>query len=64
MTKLAIYPGSFDPPTRGHIDIIWQDEIFDRVIVAVATIHKKAYFLLQERLDMLQDCVVTMKASL
>ena len=59
MTKMAIYPGSFDPPTRGHIDIIQRGiEIFDQVIVAVANNpQKKHIFSLQERMAMLQDCV-------
>ncbi|MBT6236764.1 MAG: adenylyltransferase/cytidyltransferase family protein, partial [Verrucomicrobia bacterium] len=35
--KLAIYPGSFDPLTNGHLDVIQRAEkLFDRVIVAVA----------------------------
>jgi pantetheine-phosphate adenylyltransferase len=35
--KIAIYPGSFDPVTKGHIDILkTATEIFDKVIIAVA----------------------------
>ena len=36
MKKIAIYPGSFDPPTNGHIDIVERGlTIFDKIIVAV-----------------------------
>lgn len=56
--RLAIYPGTFDPVTMGHLDIIYRAlEIFDRVIVAVA-IHpgKQPLFSLDERLQMIQEC--------
>ena len=37
MTRIALYPGSFDPPTRGHEDLIRRSrELADRVVVAVA----------------------------
>ncbi len=53
--KTAIYPGSFDPLTNGHIDIIERAlEIFDRVIIAV--LHnpsKKALFTMDERVAMI-----------
>ncbi len=53
--KTAIYPGSFDPLTNGHIDIIERAlEIFDRVIIAV--LHnpsKKALFTMEERVAMI-----------
>ncbi len=52
--KIAIYPGSFDPLTNGHIDIIERAlELFDRVIIAV--LHnpsKKALFTVDERVEM------------
>jgi pantetheine-phosphate adenylyltransferase len=49
--RLAIYPGSFDPITNGHIDLIMRAlKIFDRVIVAVATnFDKKTLFTVEER---------------
>jgi pantetheine-phosphate adenylyltransferase len=54
--KKAIYPGSFDPLTNGHIDIIERAlGIFDKVIVAV--LHnpsKKAMFSMEERVEMIQ----------
>ncbi len=57
MTKIAIYPGSFDPVTRGHEDIIKRCFSFsDRVIVAVAVNSSKTpLFTLQERLELLQS---------
>ena len=56
MQHVAIYPGSFDPVTNGHLDIIERGlKLFDRVIVAV--LHnpgKKALFTVSERLEMLR----------
>ncbi len=53
--KIAIYPGSFDPVTNGHLDIISRaSRIFDKVIVAVlVNSAKKPAFSLEERVDML-----------
>lgn len=55
MTKIAIYPGSFDPLTRGHEDIIERCFAFsDKVIVAVAVnSSKNPLFTLDERLELL-----------
>lgn len=52
----AVYPGSFDPVTNGHIDIIQRGaKIYDEVIVLVAeNISKTPLFSLEERLDMLR----------
>jgi pantetheine-phosphate adenylyltransferase len=57
MRKVAIYPGSFDPITYGHIDIIERAlEIFDNVIVAIANnAEKKALFTVEERLEMVKS---------
>lgn len=56
--KIAIYPGSFDPLTNGHIDIIKRAlELFDRVIIAI--LHnpsKKALFSVDERVKMTKEC--------
>ena len=56
MKKIALYPGTFDPVTNGHIDIIKRAKtIFDEVIVAVAeSTDKKPMFSLQRRKEMLK----------
>lgn len=56
MSKIAVYPGSFDPITVGHIDIIHRiSHIFDQVIVLVAESDQKNYmFTAQERMDFLK----------
>lgn len=53
----AIYPGSFDPITNGHLDLIQRgSRLFDRLIVAVLTnIEKKPLFSAQERVEMLTE---------
>ena len=55
--RRAIYPGSFDPVTNGHLDVIERArKLFDEVIVAVAhNDEKQALFSLQERLDLLKE---------
>ncbi len=57
--KIAIYPGTFDPLTLGHIDIIKRAlELFDHVIVAVARdSNKNTLFNLDERLEMVREGV-------
>ena len=54
---VAVYPGSFDPPTNGHKDIILRaSRIFDRVIVAVTdNHHKNPTFPIKERYQMLKE---------
>ncbi len=54
--KTAVYPGSFDPLTNGHIDIIKRSsEIFDKLIVAIGCNYsKKPLFTIHERLDMMK----------
>lgn len=54
MRKACIYPGTFDPITNGHIDVIKRAlRFFDRVVVAVAVNeNKKPYFSLDDRVDM------------
>jgi pantetheine-phosphate adenylyltransferase len=57
MTRLAVYPGSFDPLTKGHLDIIHRAaRIFDSVIVAVSNNPaKKHTFSVSERIDMVES---------
>ena len=57
MPKVAIYPGSFDPVTNGHIDIIERGlKLFDKIIVSILqNPGKKNLFTLEERLEMLKD---------
>ena len=55
---IAVYPGTFDPITNGHIDIVKRGfSLFDKVIIAVAR-HpkKKPLFSVQERLEMISNC--------
>ncbi|MFH1347433.1 MAG: pantetheine-phosphate adenylyltransferase [Candidatus Margulisiibacteriota bacterium] len=54
--KVAIYPGSFDPITNGHVDVIERAaKLFDKVIVAVIrNPEKKPRFSLEERVEMLK----------
>lgn len=56
MRKLAVYPGSFDPITNGHVDIIERALcIFDKIIIAVAQHHGKApLFTAEERVEMVK----------
>ena len=55
--KTAIYPGTFDPITYGHIDVIKKSSnIFDRVIVATTdNINKNYHFSIEERLDIINN---------
>jgi pantetheine-phosphate adenylyltransferase len=54
----ALVPGSFDPPTKGHLDIVERCAgIFDRVVVAVVrNPGKSALFTAEERMDLLAEC--------
>jgi pantetheine-phosphate adenylyltransferase len=56
MPDIAVYPGSFDPITNGHLDLIQRaSRIFDRIIVAVATnAFKKSLFTIEERVEMVR----------
>lgn len=61
--KLAIYPGTFDPPTKGHLDILARAcQLFDRLIVAVAQNPEKAPLLsTEERLNLLRTLTKEME---
>jgi pantetheine-phosphate adenylyltransferase len=56
--KLAVCPGSFDPPTNGHIDIIGRAlRLFDRVVIAVTVnVSKRPMFSLEERMGLIAAC--------
>lgn len=61
--KIAVYPGTFDPVTYGHLDIITRSlSVFDRVIVAVApNPQKQPLFDAAERLAMIQEACRSME---
>ena len=63
MPKLAIYPGSFDPVTNGHVDIIVRGlKIFDHIIVCILNNPaKKVLFTVDERKDMLASSLNGLK---
>lgn len=56
---IAVYPGSFDPITYGHLDIIHRGlEVFDELIIAVArNSEKRALFTTEERVEMIRQTV-------
>ena len=55
--KTAIYPGTFDPITYGHIDVIKKSlNIFDRVVIATTdNINKNYYFSIEDRIDIINN---------
>lgn len=57
--KIAVYPGSFDPITNGHMDIITRSShVFDKLIVSVVVNpNKKSFFSIQERVDFIKRAV-------
>ena len=58
MSRIAVYPGSFDPITNGHVDIIRRSmRVFDRVIAAVAFNPNKdtSWFTPEERVEMIRE---------
>lgn len=59
MTRTALFPGTFDPPTRGHEDVIRRGlRIADRVVVAIAVNpNKSPLFTLEERLALLRQVI-------
>ena len=63
--RRAIYPGSFDPVTNGHLDIIQRGcKLFDEIIVAVlVNPEKTAFFTIEERCDILSEVLKTINRS-
>ncbi len=59
MSKIAIYPGTFDPITNGHIDLVKRTlKIFQEVIIAVApSLKKKPFFSTEERVALIRQSV-------
>lgn len=59
MKRIAVYPGTFDPVTNGHVDLVERSlRMFDKVIVAIAANPKKApLFTLEERIAMFRTAV-------
>jgi pantetheine-phosphate adenylyltransferase len=57
--KIAIYPGSFDPITKGHLDVLKTGaEIFDKVIIAVSHNSQKNSFLsVDDRVELIKKCI-------
>ena len=60
---IAIYPGSFDPFTNGHLDILKSgSEIFDKVIIAVSyNLNKKGFLSVDERVELIKKSVSNLK---
>jgi pantetheine-phosphate adenylyltransferase len=65
MSRIAFYPGSFDPVTLGHLDLIARSlRLFDRVVVGVGVHHgKKPLFSADERIAMLEAEIADMGAA-
>lgn len=63
MKRIAVYAGTFDPITLGHIDIIKRaSKLFDKIIIAVSeSKHKKPLFSQKERIDMVKNSVKNIK---
>ena len=58
LPTIAVYPGTFDPITNGHVDIIKRAlRLFDRVIIAIAVnVQKTPLFTLDERIELIKKC--------
>lgn len=63
MRKIAIYPGTFDPITNGHVDLVERGlRIFDEIIIAITTAQKKQpLFTIRERLNLIKATVKDFK---
>jgi pantetheine-phosphate adenylyltransferase len=63
--RLAIFPGSFDPLTNGHLDIITRSApIFDVIVIAVLkNVDKHPMFTVEERCEMIREVIPTIKTN-
>lgn len=63
MKRIAIYPGSFDPITNGHIDLIFRaSKIFDKIIIAIVeNNNKKAFLSIDERIKTVKAATKNIK---
>ena len=63
--RRAIYPGSFDPVTNGHLDIVERgSKLFDEIIIAVlVNPEKRALFTVEERREMLEEALAQVECS-
>ncbi len=61
--RVAIYPGSFDPPTNGHLDIVDRAaRLFDRVVIGVGkNLSKKTVFTAEERIALMREACADLK---
>jgi pantetheine-phosphate adenylyltransferase len=61
--RVAIYPGSFDPPTNGHLDIVQRaSRLFDRVVIGVGrNLSKKTVFTADERVALMKEACAGVK---
>ena len=59
---IAIYPGSFDPITNGHLDILKNGcELFDKVIIAVSyNVNKKSFLTVDERVNLIKESITVL----
>ncbi len=64
-SRMAVYPGTFDPITNGHVDIIRRSlEVFDKVVVAIAdNVRKAPLFTIAERMEFIRSSVPDASAA-
>jgi len=63
MTRKAVFPGSFDPFTRGHLDVLVSSlRVFDSVVVAVGNNNSKSgLFTIDERIEIIKESISSLK---